>query len=211
MSRILAASAVACALAVAATAAEDEGWTPLFDGESLEGWTVSEHPYSVSVENGQIVTHGPRAHVFYTGPVRDHVFRNFELRLEVMTEPGSNSGVYFHTEYPADGWPAKGYEAQVNNSHTDWRRTGSLYAIEDVSEVPAADGEWFDYEISVQGRRIVLKVNGKTTVDYTEPESPERPPDMPGRVLSSGTFALQCHDPGSVVHFRNIRVRALPD
>jgi len=213
MSRILAASALACALAltVAAAAAEDEGWTPLFDGESLEGWSVSEHPDSVSVQNGEIVMHGPRAHVFYTGPVHDHVFKNFDLKLEVMTEPGSNSGVYFHTEYQPDGWPAKGYEAQVNNSHTDWRRTGSLYAIEDVREVPAADGEWWDYQITVQGRRIVLKVNGTTTVDYTEPESAERPPEMAGRVLSSGTFALQCHDPESVVHFRNIRVRALPD
>jgi len=99
----------------------------------------------------------------------------------------------------------------VNNSHTDWRRTGSLYAVEDVRETPVGDGEWWEYHITVQGRRILLQVNGQTLVDYTQPESPERPPDMAGRVLSSGTFALQCHDPGSVVRFRDIRVRALPD
>jgi hypothetical protein len=139
------------------------------------------------------------------------VFRNFVLELEVMTGPGANSGVYFHTEYQAEGWPARGYEAQVNNSHSDWRRTGSLYAIEDVREVPAADGEWWSYRITVDGRRILLEVNGETTVDYSEPEGVERPAEMAGRVLSSGTFAIQCHDPGSVVHFRNIRVRALPD
>jgi hypothetical protein len=213
MSRILIASAAAFTLAVtgAAGAAEDEGWTSLFDGETLEGWTVSEHPDSIVVENGAIVTRGPRAHAFYTGPVHDHVFRNFVLELEVMTGPGANSGVYFHTEYQAEGWPARGYEAQVNNSHSDWRRTGSLYAIEDVREAPAADGEWWSYRITVDGRRILLEVNGETTVDYSEPEGVERPAEMAGRVLSSGTFAIQCHDPGSVVHFRNIRVRALPD
>jgi hypothetical protein len=213
MSRILSASATACALAVtlAAGAAEDEGWTPLFDGESLEGWRVSENPESVVVENGAIVTRGPRAHVYYVGPVQDHDFGNFELKLEVMTEPGSNAGVYFHTEYQDSGWPSKGYEAQVNNSHSDWRRTGSLYAIEDVREAPAADGGWWEYHITVQGNRVVLKVDGQTTVDYSEPAGVERPAEMAGRVLSRGTFALQCHDPESVVHFRNIRVRALPD
>lgn len=195
----------------AAAAAEAGDWQPLFDGQSLEGWRVSENPDSVVVENGAIVTRGPRAHVFYVGPVADHDFRNFELELEVMTEPGANAGVYFHTEYQDEGWPAKGYEAQVNNSHSDWRRTGSLYAVEDVRESPARDGEWFTYRIRVDGRRIVLQVDGETTVDYQEPEDVERPENMEGRVLSSGTFALQCHDPDSVVHFRDIRVRTLPD
>jgi hypothetical protein len=192
-------------------AAEEEGWIPLFDGETLEGWKVSENPDSVKVEDGAIVTRGPRAHVFYTGEVADHDFRNFELKLEVKTEQGANAGVYFHTEYQAEGWPQKGYEAQVNNSHTDWRRSGSLYAVEDVRESPATDGEWWDYHIEVRGDRIVLRVKGVTTVDYEEPADAERSEDMAGRRLSSGTFALQCHDPESVVHFRNIRVRPLPD
>lgn len=206
--RMIAVLAIAC-LATGEAAAE-EGWVSLFDGKTLEGWKVSENPDSVSVKDGAIVTHGPRAHVFYVGPVQDHDFKNFDLKMEVKTEPGANAGVYFHTEYQDEGWPAKGYEAQVNNSHTDWRRTGSLYAVEDIREVPAKDGEWWEYEISVKGRRIVLKVNGETTVDYTEPEGVERE-NMPGRLLSSGTFAIQCHDPESVVHFRNIKVRALPD
>lgn len=209
--------ATACALSLCVTAAgvaaaaEAGDWMPLFDGQSLEGWRVSENPDSVVVDDGAIVTHGPRAHVFYVGPVANHDFRNFELELEVMTEPGANSGVYFHTGYQDEGWPAKGYEAQVNNSHSDWRRTGSLYGVEDVRESPAQDGEWWTYRIRVEGRRIVLEVNGVTTVDYEEPEGVERDEGMEGRVLSSGTFALQCHDPESVVHFRNIRVRTLPD
>ena len=191
-------------------AQENVEWVSLFDGESLEGWRVSENLDSVAIENGAIVMRGPRAHVFYVGPVEDHSFEDFELELEVFAEPGSNSGVYFHTEYQEDGWPAKGYEAQVNNTHSDWRRTGGLYAIEDVREAPVADGEWWTYTIRVEGKRIVLEVNGATTVDYTEPEKAEREEGYEGRLLSSGTFALQCHDPKSVVHYRNIRVKALP-
>jgi len=182
---------------------------PLFDGKTLDGWRVSENPSSARVENGAIVANGPRAHVFYDGPVGGHDFKDFELKLEVQTEPGSNSGVYLHTEYQETGWPAKGYEAQVDNSHTDPRRTGSLFAVQDVKETPVKDGEWWEYDITVTGKRIVLKVNGKTTVDYTEPEKVERPADMAGRVLSHGTIALQCHDPKSVVRFRNIRIKPL--
>lgn len=96
------------------------------------------------------------AHLFYNGEVQQHSFRNFEFRADVMTMPGSNSGIYFHTQYQESGWPQKGYEAQVNNSHTDWRRTGSLYAIQDVKEVYVKDGEWFTEQIIVQGKN-----NGK--------------------------------------------------
>jgi len=199
------------ALASPGTAADDEGWIPLFDGESLDGWTIAESPGSAHVEDGAIVVVGkPRAHLFYTGPVADHDFKDFELKLEVKTEPGANSGVYFHTAFQEQGWPAKGYEAQVNNTQEDWRRTGSLYGIEDVRESPASDGEWWEYHIAVKGRRIVLKVDGETTVDYTEPEGIQREGDLAGRVLGSGTFALQCHDPGSTVRYRNIRVK-LPE
>jgi hypothetical protein len=212
MSRSLAMCAgLVLVLAGSATRADDgAGFVALFDGKSLEGWKVAENPDSVVVEGGALLTRGPPAHPIDVGPVHDHDFRNFELKLSVMTEKGANSGVYFHTAYQDAGWPDKGYEAQVNNSHEDWRRTGSLYAVEDVRETPVRDGEWWEYDITVQGRRIVLKVNGQTTVDYTEPEGFVRE-DMPGRVLSHGTFALQCHDPGSVVRFRNIRVRPLPE
>jgi hypothetical protein len=126
-----------------------------------------------------------------------------------MTTPGSNSGIYFHTTYQESGFPKKGYEVQVNNSHTDWRRTGSLYAIEDVKEVYVKDNVWFTEQIIVKGKHVVIKINDKTVVDYTEPEDVQRPDDMKERLISSGTFALQGHDPKSKVYFKNIRVRAL--
>ena len=184
-------------------------WISLFDGESLEVWTASEDRETFRVEDGLIVAHGPRSHLYYTGPVADHDFKNFELEVEVLTTPGSNSGIYFHTEFQDEGWPARGYEAQVNNSHTDPRLTGSLYGIEDVLEKKVRDNEWFVQRISVRDRRILIQVNRETVVDYTEPEDPQRPEDMGGRLLSSGTIALQGHDPGSKVFYREVRIKLL--
>jgi len=99
----------------------------------------------------------------------------------------------------------------VNNSHTDWRRTGSLYAVQDVKEVYVKDNEWFTEHIIVQGKRVIIKINEKTVVDYTEPDNVERPKEMAGRIISSGTFALQGHDPKSKVYFKNIVVKPLAD
>lgn len=192
-------------------AGSDDGWIVLFDGHSLDGWSPSEHKDSFKVEDGAIVAGGGgRSHLFYSGPVQNHVFKNFELKLEAKTEPGANSGVYFHTEYQESGWPNKGYEAQVNNSQADWRRTGSLYAVEDIRQSPVEDGEWFEYDIIVRGKQITLKINGETTVDYTEPENPPLLEDMRERKLSSGTIALQAHDPSCTVYYRNIRIKPLP-
>jgi hypothetical protein len=194
------------------TSAQDkpaDGWISLFDGKTLEGWTkAEENPDSVQVEDGKIVTHGPRCHLFYSGPVKDHNFTNFEFKAEVMTLENSNSGIYFHTQYQKDGWPDKGYEVQVNNTHKDPKKTGGLYAVKDVFEAPAKDGEWFTEHIIVQGKHVTVKVNDKVVVDYTEPDNQDIP-KMPGRKLSSGTFAFQAHDPGSTVYFRNVMVKPL--
>lgn len=188
-----------------------EGFVPLFDGRSLAGWRANENPDTFKVRDGLIVVHGPRSHLFYEGPVNNHQFKNFHLRLQAMTEPGSNSGVYFHTVYQASGWPAKGFEAQVNNTHTDPKKTGGLYAIRDVMNTsPVKDKEWFDYDIIVQGNRVTLKVNGRTTAEWTQPDNWQPPQNSPGRVLGSGAFALQGHDPQSTVYYRNIRVKPLP-
>jgi hypothetical protein len=183
------------------------GWKLLFDGKSLENWRASDAPGSFSVKDGAIIVQGPRSHLFYVGPVQQHEFRNFEFKADVMTTPGSNSGIYFHTAYQEDGWPSKGYEVQVNNSHTDPKRTAGLYAIKDNMEAPAKDGEWFTMQITVQGKHVTTAVNGKTIVDYTEPDNAERPADMKDRLISNGTFALQGHDPKSKVFVKNIMVK----
>jgi hypothetical protein len=211
---LLAAGTLGAALGHCAWAdesADADGWISLFDGHSLDGWTASEHKTSCRVEDGVIVVGGgERSHLFYTGEVHHHDFKNFELKLEVMTKPGANSGIYFHTQYQEEGWPNQGYEAQVDNTHEDWRRTGSLYAVKDIDTSPVTDNQWFDYDITVRGREITLKVDGQTTVDYTEPEDPPQPDPTRDRRLSHGTIALQAHDPGSVVYYRNIRIKPLP-
>lgn len=186
--------------------AAEDGFVSLFDGKTLDGWKINEHPTGVQVEDGCIVVHGERAHVFYDGPVANHDFKNFLFKAEVMTAKGANSGIYFHTKFQNEGWPAKGYESQVNNTHGDPKKTGGLYNVKDNFDAVAKDDVWFTYEISVEGKHIVLKIDGKVITDYTEPADLVRPE----RQLSSGTFALQIHDPGSVVKFRNIQVKPLP-
>lgn len=195
-------------LFISATHHSQQDWVSLFDGKSLNGWKVGENANTFSIENGSIVAHGPTAHLFYNGEVQNHDFKNFEFKADVMTTPGSNSGIYFHTEYQESSWPKKGYEVQVNNSHTDWRRTGSLYGIQDVKEVYVKDNEWFTEYIKVEGKHVIVKLNDKTVVDYTEPDNVKREAGNEGRVISGGTFALQGHDPNSKVYFKNIMVKA---
>lgn len=194
----------------------DRGFVPLFDGKSLDGWTPQD-PATASafkVDDGAILCNGAFTHLFYSGKVNDAKFKNFELRAEFKMAPNSNSGIFFHTENPGPKKKVeKGYECQIcGDSYTkDPKKTGSLYDIEDVKESPAKDNEWATYVIRVEGKHIVLQVNGKTTIDYTEPDPPNRKKGREGRVIASGTFALQAHDPVSKVWFRNIRVKVLPD
>ena len=201
-----------CLFFCAATGSSSQNeWVSLFDGKSLDNWKVGDNAATFTVEDGMIVAHGQTAHLFYNGDVQQHNFKNFEFKAEVKTMPGSNSGIYFHTAYQESSWPKKGYEVQVNNSHTDWRRTGSLYGIQDVKEVYVKDNEWFTEYIKVEGKRVIVKINDKTVVDYTEPDNVKREAGDEGRVISSGTFALQGHDPNSKVYFKNIQVKILPD
>jgi hypothetical protein len=184
-------------------------WMSLFNGKSLANWKVGANAETFSVDSGMIIVHGKTAHLFYNGDVMNHDFKNFEWKADVMTYPGANSGIYFHTVYQEKSWPAKGYEVQVNNSHTDWRRTGSLYGIKDIKEVYVKDYEWYTEYIKVEGKRVIIKINNKTVVDYTEPDNAKREAGDEQRILSSGTFALQGHDPKSIVHYKNIMVRPL--
>ncbi len=177
-------------------------WVSLFDGKTLTNWKVGEHPATFSVADGAIVVFGERAHLFYEGPLKNHDFKNFEFKLSVMTTPGSNSGIFVHTAFQEEGWPSKGYEIQVNNSHTDWRRTGSVYALQDVREAPAKDNEWFTQHIIVKGNKITVMVNDKVINEYSEKDPAK---------ITTGTVALQGHDPKSKVFYKDIMIKSLPD
>jgi hypothetical protein len=189
--------------------ADEKGWISLFNGKNLDNWKFNDKEGTFKVKDGMIIVNGERSHLFYEGPVQNHDFKNFEFKADIMTEPGSNSGVYFHTEFQPEGWPDKGYEVQVNNSHSDWRRTSGLYGVFDLKEVPTKDNVWFTMQITVTGKHIVIQLNGKTTVDYVEPENVNYK-DFPGRKIAHGTFCLQGHDPKSKVYYKNIMVKPLP-
>lgn len=201
---------VVLSLQMVSFGAEKEGWTSIFDGKSLDGWKANENPATFTIRDGMLVAHGERSHLFYTGPVGNHDFKNFELKAEIMTKPGANSGIYFHTAFQDTGWPSKGYEIQVNNTHKDPKKTAGVYGVLDNLTAPAKDGEWFTMEIKVEGKRIVTKVNGKVISDYTEEENVQRPAAFKGRLVDHGTIAIQGHDPASEVHYRSIQIKLLP-
>ncbi len=210
---------LAAAYSTRTTAAETAmgDWIALFDGKTLEGWKAGENSETFRVQDGMIVAQGLRSHLFYAGPVANHDFKNFEFRAEVKTAPNANSGIYFHTAFQQTGWPKKGYEVQINNTHTgsgnyrELKKTGSLYSVRNLFKSPVKDDEWFTVHLKVEGRHIQIKLNDLLVVDYIEPDRPIRKPEYIGSVLSQGTFALQGHDLESKVCFRNIFVRLLPD
>jgi hypothetical protein len=203
-------------LAGCQTTAEKAGskagqWQSLFNGKTLDGWLASENKDTFTVSNGMIIAHGPRSHLFYIGLVNDANFKNFEFKADVLTTPGSNSGIYFHTQYEETGWPSKGFECQVNSTHSDRKKTGGLYNVQDVMDnAPSTDDKWFHYYIRVEDNHVIIQIDGKTTAAWTQPEDWTPPQDMPGRKIGEGTIALQGHDPDSVVYFKNIMVRVPP-
>lgn len=193
--------------------AQKGGWISLFDGKTLEGWKAGENASSFSVtDEGEIKVAGPRSHLFYVGAVKNHEFKNFEFRAKVKTTEGSNSGIYFHAKYQEKGWPGSGYEVQINTTHNDAIKSGSLYEVVNVRDLWVKDNEWYETNIKVVGKRIIIKINDITVVDYTEPDGPKsRNSDHANRKIDPGTFAIQAHDPKSVVYLKDIQVKPLKD
>ncbi len=173
----------------------DGGWVSLFDGKTLGGWTTADGKLgSWKVEDGAIHGSGPDSHLF--SPRGD--YRNFRYRAEVKIADKANSGMYFRTKKEG-GFPA-GYEAQVNSTHRDPVKTGSLYNHAKVLEMLVKPDTWFTQEIEAVGNHIVIKVNGKTTVDYVDKKDS----------FKQGYFAFQQHDPDSQVWIRKVEVMELP-
>jgi hypothetical protein len=195
--------------AAPAAAADEKDFKVIFDGKSLDGWKKSEENQSAfSLENGTIKANGDRSHLFYTGD--DKPYTNFVLRLQVMTKANSNGGVFVHTKYQEKGWPNNGHECQVNNTfNKDPRKSGSVYRCKDITEQLVQDDVWWDYEIKVVDKTCTISFNGKVVNEWTEPEGGAPGVDASWR-FNGGTFALQAHDPGSTVFYKNIRVKRLP-
>ena len=209
MKRLVLALLTALSLSVGAQAAHEEGFVTIFDGKTLKGWKpANEHTNTWTIKDGALVAEGERCHMYYVGDAKP--FKNFELKVDVMTATNSNGGIYFHTKYQETGWPKYGFETQVNNTHGDWKKTGSLYDVVNVKESAAKDYVYWTQHIIVKGNHVTVKVNDKTVMEYTEPADQKAGVDFT-RKLDSGTFALQAHDPKSIIHYKNIRVKRLAD
>jgi 3-keto-disaccharide hydrolase len=189
------------------------GFIQLFNGKDFTGWKISGAQETFTIKDGAMVANGPVAHAFYDGPVSKHDFKDFELMVDVMTQPNSNGGVYFHTEFQEKGFPRKGFEVQVNNTHTDPIKSGSLYHVKDIGkdviEGITKDNEWFTEHIIVKGNNIVVKLNGKEVVNWTQTADWNGGREGPGRVIGRGTIAFQGHDPKSTVYYKNVRIKPL--
>jgi hypothetical protein len=200
-------AALAAGLPAAVSEEKKSEWVQLFDGKTLKGWKVfPEGMGEWKVEDGAIAGSGPASHLFS----ERGDYENFHYRMEAKIADGANSGQYFRTQF-MKGFP-KGYEAQINATHTDRIRTGSLYPVfARLSEAdktkllvldtaPHKPDEWFTQEVIADGNHIVIKVNGKTTVDFVD-ES---------KAYTKGHFAIQQHDPKSKVWVRKVEVKELP-
>lgn len=197
----------------------EPGFTSLFNGKDFTGWKIAGPAQTFTIQDGAIVARGATSHCYYDGSFRDHNFRDFELKVDVMTRAGSNGGVYVLTEFQETGgnvratgrFPSKGFEIQVNNSHTDRIRTGSLYHVTDIlDQSPATDDEWFTQHIIVKGDTITVNVNDKQVAQWTQPPDWNGGGEGPGRKITGpGTIALQGHDPNSTVYYKNIRIKPL--
>jgi len=185
----------------------ERAWQPLFNGRDLTGWkTHRSQPGNWRVKNGILIGSGRAASYLYTDRGD---FQDLHLRVEAQINDAGNSGVYlrapFGPKLPSNKpvFPI-GYEGQINSTHRDPNRIGSLYvgaegAVVSVLETLVRPFEWCTLEMIAQDNRIIVKVNGRTTADYTDRK----------HRFASGHIALQQHDPQTVVEFRKIEIKEL--
>jgi type 1 glutamine amidotransferase len=173
-------------------------WVALFDGKTTSGWKgVGNGAWEV-LEGGILKGSGKQGHLF-----SPQEYRNFHYKAEALVTDGSNSGMYFRALMePGVDWP-RGMEAQVNSSHADPARTGTLYGYERVYEQLVPPGQWFTQEVIAVDDFIVLKVNGRVVVKRQVPYDNQKH-------FPKGRFAFQQHHEGSEAQFRNVQVRELP-
>jgi hypothetical protein len=173
---------------------DKKGWLPLFDGKTLSGWTAPTPGRWTVTPEGVLVGEGPVSHLF-----SPNTYTNVEFKSEIKLNNQGNSGMYFRAEL-GKGWP-KGYEAQVENTSPDPQKTGSLYNFNKVLEQLIPDDTWWTQHIIAIGNRVIIKVNDKIVTDFVDEKNS----------FKTGNLALQQHNEGSVVMYRNTMVRPLPD
>lgn len=200
----------------AAAAAPHSDWKQLFNGKNLDGWKHVGKGY-MAVSNGLIQTHGGMGLLYWT----QSKLGNCELRVVYkMRDKNDNSGVYIRIPIaPTEAWmPVNyGYEVQIDNiapGEDEYHITGTLYSLTKPLARPGKPGpEWNTMDITMDGPRTIVTVNGVKVTDYTEGEpvppkkldfEPERGPRP-----TFGYIGLQNHSDNDIVFFKEVAVRPL--
>ena len=197
--------------------AQTKGWQQLFNGKDLTGW---KHvgPGEMTVEDGLIKSHGGMGLLYWTGGK----FANCMIRVVFrMQDENDNSGVFIRIPIePREEWmPVHyGYEVQIDNvghgNGDETHITGTLYSLTKAMAKPTKPGpEWNTMEITIQGPRTLVSVNGVRVTDYTEGQpvparqfsyEPQRGPRP-----NEGFIGLQNHSDRDVVFFKEVAVKKI--
>jgi hypothetical protein len=243
-SLLIAAASVACL--TSSNFAADPAFVPLFNGKDLTGWKLptpvpsgefkSAEPVLNSdgkviaykgtlkksgetitlweVKDGCIVGGGPMTHLF----TERGDFTDFHLKVVVKVNDGGNSGIFFRSGL-RPGVP-KGFEAQVNSTHGDRVKSGSLYPNAEfgmekfrstnlvLDKAAHGPDEFFTEEVICEGPRVRILVNGVQTVDWTDDGMDKKRQHADGS-FQKGHFAIQAHDPKSIMTYKSIEVKEL--
>jgi hypothetical protein len=206
--------ATACMLPLAAWSADEpassgseKGWVSLFDGKTLSGWEMiplgKDAQSKWEVVDGALTGSGQASMLF--SPKGD--YRNFRYRAEIKINDHGNSGMYFRTAKKASF--SDGYECQIDSTHSDPIRTGSIYTMVHIFKQLVPPDTWFTQEVDVVDKNyrgkivtsITVKVNDETLYELLDHD----------RSFTEGYFAFQQHDPGSKVQIRKVEVMELPE
>lgn len=195
-------------LAAADEPKKEAGWESLFDGKTLSGWTMLELPGKEGQSKWDVVdgalTGTGEPSMLYSP--KGH-YKNFRFRAEVKINDKGNSGMYFRTAKKPSF--AEGYECQINSTHADPIRSGSIYTMVHIYKTIVPAGEYFTQEIEAvdkpyRGKVVTfirVSINGELLYELLDHN----------RTFTAGHFAFQQHDPGSTVSIRKAEVMELPD
>ena len=169
---------------------QEVGWTTLFDGSSIDGWRVlgdanwelADAAVSADSGSGYLVT--------------ESSYGDFELTLEFWVDESANSGVFIRCSDPDNIGAANSYEVNIYDTRADQTyRTGGIVNVAAPTSVINTGGQWNSYEITAQGSRLVVILNGTQVVDATHDQ------------FVRGPIALQYG--AGTVRFRNVQIRVL--
>jgi hypothetical protein len=196
---------------------QDIKWRQLFNGTDLKGWE-QVGPGQFVVENGLLKTVGGMGMILYPA----EKFNDVIIRVLYMVKDNDcNSGVFIRIpEKPSDEWVAvnTGYEVQIDNGtrHVggDYHCSGVLYSLTKALAHPQKKpGEWNTMEITLDGQKTIVFINGKKVTDFTEgdivqPKTRDFEPER-GPRPESGYIGLQNHDSLSTVFFKEVAVKKI--